>query len=127
MKNCRITITTTIDGVSTEAVRQGQAELSLLSAKIDYLEAQAKVRIALEDGKLQIYREGDYTQALYFQEGQILEGKLGIGGADGVIFTKTNRLSYSLSDTSLLLSLHYDLLIGDEPQSVQIRLFVKFL
>jgi uncharacterized beta-barrel protein YwiB (DUF1934 family) len=127
MMNCRITITTTADEHTTETVRNGQATLSLFSAEIVYQEENAEINISLQDGVLKILRRGDYSQELYFQEGKTLAGKIGIGGADGVIYTRTKRLSYSLTDTSLLLSLHYDLCIGDDPQAMKIRLFVKRL
>ena len=127
MKNCRITITTTVEGNTTEIVRDGQAMLTPVSARIAYCEENAEISITLKDGELQILRRGDYSQELRFKDGKTLAGKLGIGGVDGLIHTRTTRLSYSLSDFSLLLSLHYDLCIGDDPQSMKIRLFVKIL
>jgi uncharacterized beta-barrel protein YwiB (DUF1934 family) len=125
MKNSKITITTTIDNQSTETVRAGQALLTPFNARAVYNESNAQVVISLEDGVLRIVRTGDYTQTLLFKNGETLEGSLGIGGAEGVIYTKTHKLAFSLSDTSMLLSLHYSLLIGDEPQDVKIRMFIK--
>ena len=125
MKNCKLIITTTIDNQSTEIVRKTQASLSPFLTKIVYSEENAQVNITLENGVLHIERTGDYTQSLHFKDGEILEGRLGICGADGVIHTHTRKLSFSVTDTSLLLSLHYVLLVGDEPQDVKIRMFLK--
>ena len=126
MRNCSISITTTVDGNALETVKKGECVLGLTTARLCYFEEQAKVCITLENDELRIVREGDYTQDLYFVRGKTCEGKLGIGGADGVIYTNTKKLGYSLTETSFLLSLHYDLIVGGEPQSMQIRLFAKF-
>ena len=125
MKDCTISITTTIDGETFEIVRKGKCELSLVSALLYYKEEQAKVAITLQDGVLEIEREGDYTQALRFENEKTCEGKLGIMGTEGDIYTKTHKLGYALTENSLLLSLHYDLIIGNELQYTKIRLFVK--
>ena len=125
MKNCKITITTAIDNQSTETTREGQALLTPFKAKALYNEVGAQVEISLEEELLRIVRTGDYTQTLLFKNGETLEGKLGIGGSEGVIYTHTEKMIFSLSDSSLLLSLHYSLLIGDEPQDIKIRMFIK--
>ena len=125
MKNCTLNITTTVDGIATSIQRNGQASLTPISAHIIYKEENAVVEITLSEGLLHIERRGDYTQSMYFCERKRMTGKLGIGGADGEIHTHTDALSFSLSETALLLSMHYVLLIGDEPQNMKIRLFVK--
>ena len=127
MRNCSISITTTVEGQASEITRKGQCELSLLQARFFYLEEQARVEAVLLDGVLRIVRTGDYSQDLFFEKDKLREGRLGIGGADGVIYTKTKKFAYSLTENSLLLSLHYDLILGDEPQEMQLRLFLKIV
>ena len=125
MQVCRITIATTIDGNTTEITRDGFCSLSLLSAKVCYEEDGAKVRLGLENGVVTINRIGDYTLSLTLIENKICDGVLGINGAEGAIQVKTNKLAYSLTETSLLLSLGYTLMISGEPQEMKLRIFAK--
>ncbi len=125
MQACHLTISTKTDGRESKISRQGKMDLSLLSAQVVYLEENAEVKLSLENGIVTIHREGDYSLFLVLEKGQIREGTLGLNGATGIIHTKTRRLAYSLTENSLLLSLHYELLTGGEPQDMHIRLFAK--
>lgn len=125
MQDCRITIATTIDGKTTEITRDGFCVLSLLSAKLCYEEDGASVTLGLENGVVTINRIGDYTLSLTLIEKEVCDGVLGINGAEGAIKVKTNKIAYSLTETSLLLSLGYTLIISGEPQEMKLRIFAK--
>ncbi len=125
MQSCKITIATTVDNKTTEIVREGTMALSSQGAWICYSEEGAEVTLVFEGNAVAIERRGDYTMRLYMKKGEIREGTLGIGGAEGQVQTKTTRLAYSLTETSFMLSLHYDLIIGEETQKMRIRLFAK--
>ncbi len=125
MQACKVTIATTVDGKTTEIAREGKMSLSNGGAKITYAEEDAVVTLCFENGEVAIDRQGDYTMRLLMKKGETCEGVLGIGGAEGRVQTQTQRLAYSLKDNSFMLSLHYDLLIGNETQKMRIRLFAK--
>ena len=125
MKACRLTIATTIDGTKTEISRDGSFDVAPLYAKLQYNEDNATVLIVLENGVVQIQRTGDYTLRLTLKEGERTDGALGINGSEGVLEVKTTRVAYTTTEKSLLLSLHYSLLVGDEPQKMKLRLFAR--
>lgn len=127
MQACKITIATTADGKKTETVRDGKMALTMQSARLTYAEENAKVALIFENGSVVIERNGDYTMRLRMQKDEICDGTLGIGGAEGAIQTKTTRLAYVLTEKSFMLSLHYDLLIGEETQKMRIRLFARYV
>ena len=70
-------------------------------------------------------RRGDYTLSLLLKQGEISNGKLGFGGSVGDIQVKANKVSYSIGKDSLLSSLHYDLIFGEEKQEMKLRLHVN--
>lgn len=125
MQACKVTIATTVDNKTTEIVRDGKMSLSAACVKIYYLEENAAVTVSFENGVVCIDRQGDYTMRLCLKKGEICDGVLGIGGAEGSVQTQTNRIAYSLKDDSFMILLHYDLLIGGETQKMRIRLFAK--
>ncbi|MBE7084915.1 MAG: DUF1934 domain-containing protein [Clostridiales bacterium] len=125
MKNCRVNITSVVDGRKVDSVRMGKIEILPNLVKLWYEEEQAIVELCLEDKKVTINRTGDYTLRLAFEKGQICDGTLGISGSKGDLQTETTRLAYSVADTSFMLSLHYQLLIGGEAQTTRLRLFAK--
>ena len=125
MQDCYITITTEVDGNENTITRQGQWETSVNSVKLHYCEDNAQIFLQLVNGGAYIKRIGDYTLALPLEEGKLLKGTIGIGGSEGEVQTYTRRLSYSLKKDSLLLSLHYDLIISNESQKMKLRLLVK--
>lgn len=125
MKKCDLTITTTADGVENSITRKGEIELFVTSATVRYTEENAAVCIRLEGERAVIERQGDYSMRLELESGRRRFGTLGINGAEGEIETFTERIQYSIGKDSLLLSMRYDLLVGDEPQKMKIRLFAK--
>lgn len=122
MKPCVLTITTTADDVENTIVREGEIELSPICVLLCYREENAFVCMKLQGESAEIERQGDYTLRLSLKKDEICEGELGIGGTGGLIQTFTHRIAYSVSKDSLLLSLHYDLIIGGERQKMKIRL-----
>lgn len=125
MKPCYLTITTTADGVETELSREGEIELSVNKTVLVYKEEQAIVRFTLQGERALVERQGDYSMRLCLERGKKCEGALGLGGAEGLIYTYTYRVAYSIGNNSLLASLRYDLLINDEPQEMKIRLLAR--
>ena len=125
MKACRLTITTVTDGKETHFTTDAQAEITAINATIEYTENGTQVRIEVEKNTVKISREGDYTLHLIVQEGVLTQGTLGIGGSEGTLSVLGKKVNYSLQKDSLLLSMRYDLIFGDEPQEMKIRLFAK--
>lgn len=126
MTACRLTITTSVDGKETDVSYDGQMTLTPLCATISYKEENAKVCLKLENGVVFIERKGDYTLSLLLKKGETCNGNVGIGGSVGDIQAYTTRLAYSVTDYSFMLSLHYTLFIGGEPQKMKLRLFAKY-
>ncbi len=126
MKTCRLTITTIADGEENSIVREGKMCLALSEAELFYREEGALVSVKLHDSMAEIIREGDYTLRLFLEEGKQTRGAIGIGGAEGEIQTFARRIAYSVSKDSLLLSLHYDLMISGETQEMKLRLLSRF-
>ncbi len=127
MRASQITITTQADKEKTQVIRKGNIECTPTGIRLIYQEEHATVGLSFEKDTVTIERTGDYTMRLSLKKGETREGSLGIGGAEGRVQTYTSRLAYSLSETSFMLSLHYDLIIGEETQCMRIRLFAKFL
>lgn len=126
MQACKLTITTTVDGVENSIVREGEMELSLSKTLLRYREENAFILIQLEGECAEIERRGDYTLHLHLKRGEKDAGIIGLGGMDGAIETFAHRVAYSVSKDSLLLSLHYDLIIGGEKQEMKLRLLSRF-
>ena len=127
MQACKLTITTTADGVENSITREGEMELSLAKVLLRYREENAFVVLILEGDTAKIEREGDYSLRLTLKEGETLMGEIGIGGAGGEIHTFAHRVAYSVSKDSLLLSLKYDLLISGEKQEMKLRLLARLV
>ena len=126
MKACKLTITTTADGVENSVTREGEMELLLTGVQLRYREENAFVVMILKGESAEIQREGDYSLRLFLKRGEVSQGTIGIGGSNGEIQMFTHRVSYSVSKDSLLLSLHYDLLISGEKQEMKLRLLSRF-
>ena len=125
MKECRLTITTQANGEENSIIRKGKILLSPLSAQIIYCEENAKVHLKLENNTVFIEREGDYTLSLFLEDDKQTVGKIGIGGSTGKIDVYANKVAYSISKDSVLLSLHYNLLFGEEKQEIKLRLLAR--
>ncbi|MBE7068499.1 MAG: DUF1934 domain-containing protein [Clostridiales bacterium] len=125
MQACQIEITSTVDGKQTVFSQKGYCVLAPLSATLQYTEHNAKVTLELKNGVVNIHRIGEYSLSLLLKKGETCDGTLGISGYEGNVQTKTTKLAYSLSETALLLSLHYELIFGEEKQEMKLRIFTK--
>jgi uncharacterized beta-barrel protein YwiB (DUF1934 family) len=125
MQPCQLTITTVMDGNENSIVRKGTFSLSLEKCVVCYREENADVQIVLQGETAFVERRGDYTLRLTLERGKESVGVIGLGGADGEIATYARRVVYSMGKDSLLLSLHYDLLISGETQEMKLRLYAK--
>ncbi|MBQ7879613.1 MAG: DUF1934 family protein [Clostridia bacterium] len=112
MHKCRITVASSADGQENGLVLSGELQLFGTTATLCYQDGDASVEIAVEKEQTVITRRGDYEMCLTLRKGEICTGTLGIMGSEGQVFTQTHALSYSVSERSLLLSAHYDLLFG---------------
>ncbi len=122
MQNCDLTIVTIADGRETRIRRNAEMELKPLSAVLCYKEEEALITVRIENGKVSLERQGDYSLFLPLQEGRTLIGKLGFGGAEGEIAVQAERVGFSIGERSLLANLKYSLDFGQEKQKMQIRL-----
>ena len=125
MQACRVTITTSVDGVEKTINREGECLLSALSCELRYHEENAAVRILLKGETAEIERVGDYSLRLHLERGRQTVGMLGIGGSEGEIGVFAHSVAYSLGKDSLLLSMHYDLFLGGELQKMKLRLIAR--
>ena len=125
MQTCRVTITTSVDGVEKTINRDGECMLSALSCELRYREENAAIRIVVKGETAEIERVGDYSLRLNLERGRQTVGYLGLGGSEGEIGVFTHSVAYSMGKNSLLLSLHYDLLLGGEIQKMKLRLLAR--
>ena len=125
MQNCQISITTVVDGNETQFSTKGRMESLPLGARLTYTEKNAVVGLEINGNQAKIVRTGDYTLALTLKHGESANGSIGIGGSSGEISTYTHKLAYSAQETSLLVSLVYDLTIGGEKQEMRLRIYAK--
>ena len=126
MQACKLTIISKADGKDVKSVRSGEIEYSADEIRLTYAEENAFVTIVLFNGGARIRREGDYALALHLKNGEICDGELGLGGSVGTVRTKTRQVSYKLSERSLLLTLQYDLLFGEDAQKMSLRIRANF-
>jgi uncharacterized beta-barrel protein YwiB (DUF1934 family) len=126
VKECLLTIATTVDGQENKTVKQAEGEFSISQMRLTYREENALVALQLSDNRLEIVRTGDYTLRLSLSQGETLKGVLGFGNAEGDISVHTHKLAYSHSQNSFMLMAHYTLYFGCETQDTKIRLQVKF-
>ena len=125
MQPCHVSITTCVDETENTITRKGMMQLSVLSAQLYYREENAEVTILLKKDGAFIERRGDYNLKLTLKKGKVCDGAIGIGGNEGAVQTFTHKIAYSTGKDSLLLSLHYDLIIGNEIQKMKLRLLAK--
>ena len=120
-------ITTVVDGQENTIAREGEMELSATAVTLIYREEKGSTRIHLEGESADIHRIGDYTMGLHLVSDERTDGEIGLGGSNGKIESFTHRIQYSTTEQSLLLFLHYDLLISGERQEMKIRLMARFI
>ena len=125
MKDCRLTITTTVDGQETNVTRLGKMDLQPLGVTLYYREENAEVTIHARTNRVEIERKGDYSMRLTFVENELLSGTLGIGGNEGSLQTQTHRLAFSVTEHSFLLLLQYALIFSKEKQEMKIRISAR--
>ena len=126
MKACKVTITTNTDGQENTIVREGEMEAVASCVTIVYREENALVSMRLQQETAEIERKGDYSLRLRLERGVLHKGELGLGGSCGEIEAFAHTIQYSVTETSVLASLHYDLLFGAEKQEISLRLISRF-
>lgn len=130
MNACTVTIFTTTDGKESKTVQKGEMQFST-PVLLWYSDENAKVTLTVERDIVCIQREGDYGMSLRLEQGKTTDGFLTINGAQGNMKAHTTKVHYSVSDSSLLLLLHYSLIFGEgqqeqqERQEMQIRLTAR--
>lgn len=122
MKKCSLTIITCADGQETNFSCEAEMELSPLSASLHYIQDGGDTVISFAERKVTIQRTGDYSILLNLEEGIIREGKLSIGSNDGNFQVISKKVSYAITDKSLLASFHYQLLFEGGTQDMKLRL-----
>ena len=122
---CQVTIVTVADGRKTRVLRQGELRVTPTEITLYYAEENAETTLILRGGRVEIVRKGDYTLAICLEKGKTLDGSLGIGGSEGVIQTKTERIGYSIAEDTFVLRLKYELLTGGEPQKMLVSIDTK--
>ncbi|MBQ8659130.1 MAG: DUF1934 family protein [Clostridia bacterium] len=122
MQACDLTIVTIADGTEKSIRRNAEMELTPFSAVLRYREENAVVTVRIENGKVFLSRDGDYSLFLPLKEGEETTGTLGIGGSEGEIKIFSERVGFSIGQRSLLAVLKYTLDFGREKQKMQIRL-----
>lgn len=127
MKACKVTIITNTDGQENTVVRDGCMELSLSQVFITYQEENAVVTLRLQGENAEIERKGDYSLHLNLKRGVLQDGQIGLGDSCGGVQTLAHRIQYSVTKNSVLASLRYDLLFGEEKQAMQLRIISRFL
>ena len=125
MEQCRLTITTVVNGEESSILRVGKMKLMPLSAELSYKEENADIHLKVENNCAWIERQGDYTLFLPLKEQELRQGTIGIMGSEGEVGVFAHKISYSIGKNSLMLSLHYDLLFGDEKQEMKLRILSR--
>jgi uncharacterized beta-barrel protein YwiB (DUF1934 family) len=126
MKDCRLTITTVVNNEENSIMRKGKMQLSPLFAELIYEENGAQVHLKVEKDCAYVERQGDYTLSLCLQQGKQTVGRIGILGSEGEVGVSAYKVAYSIGKDSFMLSLHYDLLFGEEKQEMKLRLLSRF-
>ena len=126
MKPCKLTIITNTDGEETSVTYNGEMKISAASTVIRYREPNALVSLRVYGEHAEVERQGDYTLKLPLLRGALTKGEIGIGGTSGEIQTFTHKIAYSQTEQSILLSLQYDLLLGEEPQKMHLRILGRY-
>ena len=126
MRKCKVTITTLADGSENTITRLGEMEMSSSGGYLSYQEENAKVCIRLQGALATIERVGDYSLLLPLEQNVFHDGEIGIGGGSGTVQTYAHKIAYVTTKDSLLLLLHYDLIISGDIQKVRLRLVTRY-
>jgi uncharacterized beta-barrel protein YwiB (DUF1934 family) len=129
MKNGRLSISTKIDGEEEiNSSYDARIILNTLSAEIHYEDGESSSSIFVGAHEVKILRNGEYTLELNLKEGETTISRIGFGGSIGEISTNTEKISYSLTENSVLLSLKYALAFSkEEIQKMKIRLMARII
>ena len=122
MKPCKLTIITNTDGQENSITRNGEMEISQSSLVLRYREENAMVYLRIEGDSAQIERQGDYSLKLCLKQNVLTQGEIGIGGSNGSLQTLAHEIAYSKSEQAILVTLQYDLIIGQETQKMRLRI-----
>ncbi len=125
MEKCRLTIITTAQEQENRVFLDGEIEVKANAVKIAYADKESQVTLLIKNEEVFIKRCGDYSLQLHLKKDCVCEGSIGIAGSKGEVKTRTQEIAYSKKEESFLLSLQYDLLIGNEAQAMKIRLLGK--
>ncbi len=122
MRKCSLIIVTSVDGTETSFSGEGTLEGTLLFARLQYAQDGAKTIIEFKDRQVAIKREGDYSMQLLLEEGKTTLGQLTIGTNAGAFPVTTKKIAYTITEKSLLASMHYQLMFEGGAQEMKIRL-----
>ena len=122
MQSCRITITTSVDGQETQTMRQGKMLLSSASVTLTYQEDGDEVVLFLENGKGKMKRTGNQCLTVPFDVKASMQGEIVVGGMRGTMGVQTHAVAFSIGKQSMLAQLHYDLIFGQEKQTMRLRI-----
>ena len=122
MPKCSLTIVTDVDGQESVFSSKAEMDITPLSAYLRYRQDGANVVLRFENRAVYIDREGDYGMQLTLKEGKSLTGKLVFNGNEGVFPVQSERVAYSITEKSLLASLHYRLLFDGGAQDMKLRI-----
>lgn len=125
MQTWQITITTSVDGVETQITRKGEVEVAPSLVRVCYREENCVVSLFLEEEQAKMQRQGDYQLSLHLKTNERTTGRLGIGGSQGEILVDTHKINYTAGKNSVLIALHYDLIIGGEKQEMRLKIQAK--
>ncbi len=125
MAICKLVMESSVDGKASKIVRMGRLEKENKGLRLFYREENAEVTLFLQENNVRICRVGDYSLDLPLRQGEMSQGKLGLGGSEGKVEVQTYLATYTFHDGELNLSLHYDLLFGEEAQKMRLHINAK--
>ena len=123
MQKGTLTIITEIDGEKTQVEYAAQICLQGQAVTLVYTDNESTVRIAYDNGLLQIARQGGYQMQLTLRQGEITAGSLGIGAQSGEVAVHTQKLTSKIKAGGWLCTAKYALIIGGQPQVTSVRMY----
>ena len=121
MQEYKLTLSTTVDGNSTQISKTGQIEFDEGVLTLVYADEESQTTVKVEKGKAEVIRKGDYAMHLYLEEGKTKTGELQIATGKGEIQVKAHQVKCEVKADKALVTLLYDILFGEEKQEMQIR------